>query len=112
MGFLMVEYSCYTDELFYGVCFELRSLKYRLRITLFDYTMSAIITLRIDEKVKHKIKQYKIPVSQIARAAILQEIEHRERKETLENLKKMKEILNKVDIERVVKDIREDRTGH
>lgn len=74
--------------------------------------MSEIATLRIDEKMRHKIKQYKIPVSQIARAAILQEIERRERVETLETLKKMKEILNKVDIERVVKDIREDRTGH
>jgi len=38
-------------------------LKYRAHITLFDYTMTDIVTLRIDEEVKRKIKWYKIAVN-------------------------------------------------
>jgi post-segregation antitoxin (ccd killing protein) len=71
--------------------------------------MSEIATIRIDEETKRKIKQYAIPVSRVARKAILREIERREREEALQALRRMKEILSRVDIERVVQDIREDR---
>jgi len=84
-------------------------LIYTDRITGYDYTMSEIATIRIDEETKRKIKQYAIPVSRVARKAILREIERREREEALQALRRMKEILSRVDIERVVQDIREDR---
>jgi len=71
--------------------------------------MTEMMTLRIDEETKRKIKRYGIPVSQVARAAILQEIERKEREEALEALRRMRKILAKVDTKRVVQHIREDR---
>jgi post-segregation antitoxin (ccd killing protein) len=71
--------------------------------------MTEMVTVRIDEQTKRKIKRYGIPVSQVARDAILREIERKEREQTLRAVKRMKEILKKVDINRVVKEIREDR---
>jgi len=71
--------------------------------------MTEMMTLRIDEETKRKIKRYGIQVSQVARAAILQEIERKEREEALEALRRMREILKKVDTKRVVQHIREDR---
>jgi len=50
-----------------------------------------------------------MPVSQITRAAELQETELREKEEIL---KRMKEILDKADIERVMKYVRGDRIHH
>jgi post-segregation antitoxin (ccd killing protein) len=83
--------------------------KYAPRITFFDYTMTEMVTLRIDEQTKRKVKRYGIRVSQVARAAILQEIERKEREEALQALRRMREILKKVDTKRVVEHIREDR---
>ena len=73
--------------------------------------MTQIVTVRVDDETKRKIKRYGIPVSQVARAAIIDEIQRREREETLNALKRMKEILAKVDMERIVKHIREDRAS-
>ena len=85
------------------------SLIYGVGITNFDYTMSEIITLRVDEETKRKIKRYGIHVSQVARAAILSEIQRREHEEALEALRRMRAILDKVNIKRVIEHIREDR---
>jgi len=71
--------------------------------------MSEIVTLRVDEETKRKIKRYGIPVSEVARAAIIREIERREHDEALQALKRMRQILSKVDIKRVVDHIRKDR---
>lgn len=86
-------------------------LIYKSRITWVDYTMTRIVTVRVDDETKRKIKRYGIRVSQVARAAIIDEIQRREREETLNALKRMKEILAKVDMERIVKHIREDRAS-
>lgn len=85
------------------------SLKYSDRITSLDYTMTEMMTFRIDEDTKRKVKRYGIRVSQVARAAILREIERKERDEALQALRRMREILKKVDTKRVVEHIREDR---
>ena len=71
--------------------------------------MTEMVTVRIDEETKRKIKRYGIPVSQVARDAIIREIEQRERDEALRAVTGMKQILKKVDMGRVVKEIREDR---
>lgn len=71
--------------------------------------MTSIVTLRVDDETKRKIKRYGIPVSQVARAAIQQEIQRRENEEALRALRRMKEILGKVDVKRAVQHIREDR---
>lgn len=86
-------------------------LIYKFRITLFDYTMTEMVTLRVDEETKRKIKRYGIRVSEIARTAIVDEIRRRERQEALQDLKRMKEILAKVDMKRVVGHVREDRAA-
>ena len=62
----------------------------------------AIMTLRVDNDTKRKIKRYGIPVSHVARAAIQQEIERRENEEALRALRRMKGILGKVDLKRAV----------
>ena len=85
------------------------SVKYSDRITFLDYTMTEMMTFRIDEDTKRKVKRYGIRVSQVARAAILREIERKEREEALQALRRMREILKKVDTKRVVEHIREDR---
>jgi len=71
--------------------------------------MTSIVTLRVDDETKRKIKRYGIPVSQVARAAIRQEIERKENEEALRALRRMKEILGKVDTKRTTEHIREDR---
>ena len=71
--------------------------------------MTSIVTLRVDDETKRKIKRYGIPVSQVARAAIRQEIEKKENEEALRALRRMKEILGKVNIQRTIEHIREDR---
>ena len=73
--------------------------------------MTEMVTLRIDEETKRKVKRYRIHVSQVARAAILQEIERKEREEALHALRRMREILGEVDTKRVVEHIREDRSA-
>ena len=84
---------------------------YGLGITEIDYTMTEMVTLRIDEETKRKVKRYRIHVSQVARTAILQEIERKEREEALQALRRMREILREVDTKRVVEHIREDRSA-
>jgi hypothetical protein len=71
--------------------------------------MTEMVTVRVDEETRRKIKRYGIPVSQVARDAILREIQRKEREEGLRALKRMKQILKKVDVSRVVREIREDR---
>lgn len=65
--------------------------------------------MRVDDETKRKIKRYGIAVSQVAREAIQQEIERKENEEAILALRRMKEILGKVDINRTVEHIREDR---
>jgi sugar phosphate isomerase/epimerase len=71
--------------------------------------MTEVVTLRIDKETKRKVKRYGLHLTEIARGAILQEIERKEREEALVALKRMKALLEKVKIERVVQHIREDR---
>jgi len=71
--------------------------------------MTSIVTVRVDDDTKRKIKKYSIQVSQVARAALRREIERRENEEAMQALRRMKEILGKVDVKRVAEGIREDR---
>jgi post-segregation antitoxin (ccd killing protein) len=71
--------------------------------------MTEMVTVRIDEETRRKIKRYAIPVSHVAREAISREIARREREEALRSVKRMKAILKKVDMKRVIRDIRGDR---
>lgn len=60
--------------------------------------------------MKRKIRRHGIRVSQLARTAMHRQAQVREHEEAVQVLKRMKEILVKVDIKRVVEQIREDRT--
>lgn len=75
-----------------------------------DYTMTEMVTVRIDEETKRKLKRYGIRVSQVAREAIIREIEQKEHEEALLALRRMKELLRGVNAKRVVQHIREGRS--
>ena len=60
-------------------------------------------------ETKRKAKQYGTQASQVAEAAKLQDAECKEREEALQALRRMREILKKVDTKRAVEQIREDR---
>jgi post-segregation antitoxin (ccd killing protein) len=73
--------------------------------------MTEMVTVRVDEETRRKIRRYGIPVSKVARGAILREIQRKEREEALHAVKGMKQILRKVDVGRVAREIREDRSA-
>jgi len=71
--------------------------------------MTEIVTLRVDEHMKRKLKRYGISVSRVARSALQRKIEKREREDALKAVRRMKEILENIDVKRVVEHIRQDR---
>lgn len=73
--------------------------------------MTEIVTVRIDEETKRKVKRYGVSISEVARGAILKEIERREHEETIQALRRMKSIMRKVDVKKVVEDLREDKAS-
>jgi NADH:ubiquinone oxidoreductase subunit E len=73
--------------------------------------MIETITIRVDEETKRKIKRYGIPAGQVARIAILREIQRKEGEEAPRAVRRMKQILKKIDVDRIAKEIREDRAA-
>ena len=71
---------------------------------------SVTVSTKIPQELKEKIKQLKIKPSKLLRKAIEDEIRRREAEKLKEDIKKLKPTLNKVSIEDIVKNIREDRT--
>lgn len=74
--------------------------------------MSEVITVRVRKGVKEKVKKYGIRASRVMRDALLEEIRRREQKEFILALESSRATLSKLDIEGVVKSIREDRDRH
>lgn len=71
---------------------------------------SVTVSTKIPQELKEKIKQLNIKPSKLLRKAIEDEIRRREAEKLKEDIKKLKPILNRVNIEDIIKGIREDRT--
>jgi antitoxin CcdA len=71
--------------------------------------MSEVLTVRVDEDLKGKIRKYKLNVSQITRRALEEEIRKRERQELTDTIAEMKALLEKIPDEEIVKAIRDSR---
>lgn len=71
---------------------------------------SVTVSAKIPRELKEKIKQLKIKTSKVLRKAIEDEVRRREAEKLKEDIEQLKPTLNKVDIEEIVKGIREDRT--
>ncbi len=71
--------------------------------------MSEIITVRVDKKLKAKLKKHKINVSKTVRTALEDEVSKREDAELIEAIAEMKAILQKIPDDEIVRAIRESR---
>ncbi|WGM90362.1 MAG: type II toxin-antitoxin system CcdA family antitoxin [Candidatus Bathyarchaeum tardum] len=70
---------------------------------------SVTVSTKIPQELKEKIKQLNIKPSKLLRKAIEDEIRRREAEKLKEDIQKLKPTLNRVNIENIVKGIREDR---
>jgi post-segregation antitoxin (ccd killing protein) len=67
------------------------------------------VSTKIPQEVKEKMKELKIKPSKILRKAIEDEIRRKEAEKLKEEIERVKPVLDKVNMEDVVKGIREDR---
>ncbi|MGQ9781898.1 MAG: VapB-type antitoxin [Nitrososphaeria archaeon] len=68
------------------------------------------VSTKIPTELKEKMKQLKIKPSKLLRKAIEDEIRKREAQKLKEDIEKLKPTLDKVDVDKIVESIREDRT--
>jgi len=69
------------------------------------------VSAKIPKQLKEKMKQLKIKPSRVVRKAIEDEIKRKEIEAIKEEINRLKPILEKVNMDDVVKSIREDREG-
>lgn len=67
------------------------------------------VSTKIPKQLKEKIERFKIKPSKILRKALEDEVKKREIEELKEEIDRLKPILEKVNIEDIVKSIREER---
>jgi antitoxin CcdA len=75
----------------------------------YNYCMSSVVTVRIDRRMKEKIRKHKINVSETVRDALDKEIKRREEQETREALRDAGRILRKIPEGEIVESIRRSR---
>lgn len=68
------------------------------------------VSTKIPQELKEKMKELRIKPSRLLRKAIEDEIRRREAEKVKEEIERLRSVLDKVNIEEVVKGIREDRT--
>jgi post-segregation antitoxin (ccd killing protein) len=71
--------------------------------------MTEVVTIRVDNTLKKKIKKYRIQVSKITREALEEEIKKHENQELSTALGEMKALLSKIPDDEITKAIREQR---
>jgi antitoxin CcdA len=74
-----------------------------------NLSKSITVSTKIPKQLKEKIDRLKIKPSKLLRKAIEDEIKKRETEELKEEIDKLKPILEKISVEDIVKNIREDR---
>ena len=67
------------------------------------------VSTKIPKQLKEKIQKFKIKPSKILRKALEDEVRKREVAELKEEIDRLKPVLEKVNMEDIVKSIREDR---
>ena len=72
-------------------------------------TETAILTIRVKKNLKEKAKKFKIDISKTLRSALEEEIKKREEQELSKALMDIKDILQKIPDQEIVKTIRESR---
>ena len=72
-------------------------------------TETAILTIRVKKNLKEKAKKLKINISKTLRSALEEEIKKREEQELSKALMDIKDILQKIPDQEIVKTIRESR---
>lgn len=70
---------------------------------------SVTVSTKIPKQLKEKMQQFKIKPSKIMRKALEDEVKKRQVEELKEEIEKLKPLLEKVSMEDIVKNIREDR---
>jgi post-segregation antitoxin (ccd killing protein) len=70
---------------------------------------SVVISVRIPEELKEELEKYNIDEAEVIRRALVNEVKKAKAKELEKEAKEIKEILSKIPIEDVIKEIREDR---
>ena len=70
---------------------------------------SVVISVRIPEELKEELEKYNIDEAEIIRRALVNEVKKVKAKELEKEAKEIKEVLSKIPIEDVIKEIREDR---
>jgi post-segregation antitoxin (ccd killing protein) len=67
------------------------------------------VSTKISQELKEKMKELKIKPSRLLRKAIEDEIRRKEAEKLKEEIERVKPVLDKVNMEDVVKSVREDR---
>ncbi|EQB65350.1 MAG: hypothetical protein AMDU2_EPLC00011G0036 [Thermoplasmatales archaeon E-plasma] len=71
--------------------------------------MTRLVSIRLDEETLAEAKKLKINISEIVRKSLKNEIERRNEEELLESLSKIHNILENVDRNQLLNDLRKDR---
>jgi len=71
--------------------------------------MSTVITVRVPKDLKEKIAKYNIPVSEVTRKALEEEIEKKRLEEARKAADNLGELFAKIPEEEIVKGVRETR---
>ena len=82
-----------------------------LFITTYEVTMSDYITVstKVRRELKEEAERLGVRISEVLRRALEDEVKRRKLEELEEKLGEVGEALDRIDIDRVVKSIREDR---
>ncbi|PVU76562.1 CopG family transcriptional regulator [Acidianus hospitalis] len=70
---------------------------------------SVVISVRIPEELKEELEKYNIDEAEVIRRALINEVKKAKAKELEKEAREIKEVLSKIPIEDVIKEIREDR---
>ena len=79
-----------------------------MSITMSDYIT---VSTKVRRRLKEEAERLGVKISEVLRRALEEEVRRRKLEELEEKLDKVGEALDRIDIDRVVKSIREDREG-
>ncbi|MDV3278306.1 MAG: type II toxin-antitoxin system CcdA family antitoxin [Nitrososphaerales archaeon] len=71
--------------------------------------MTGTVVVRVDEKLKRKLKRFNVNFSEVVRSALKQEVERQEKAALVSALAKARGSLSKVSDERIIRAVRETR---
>jgi len=69
------------------------------------------ISVKVRRELKEEAERLGVKISEVLRRALEEEVKRRKLEELKKKLEKVSDALNKIDVERFVRHIREDREG-